>query len=97
MYDFESFAKIKEIIFQVNNCSKIGEELERMHPKLYTSVTRQISRKAGGELSSPESASVLLSSVARDLFRNDITWGKVTEKLNESSNSRSLNTTFTIS
>lgn len=56
----------------------VGEELERMHPKLYTSVTRQISRKAGGELSSPESASVLLSSVARDLFRNDITWGKVT-------------------
>ncbi|KAJ6633418.1 Bcl-2-related ovarian killer protein like A, partial [Pseudolycoriella hygida] len=55
----------------------IGEELERMHPKLYTSVTRQISRKAGGELSSAESASVLLSSVARDLFRNDITWGKV--------------------
>lgn len=80
MYDLDLFAKNKEIIFQVNNCSKIGEELERMHPKLYTSVTRQISRKAGGELSSPESASVLLSSVARDLFRNDITWGKVKEK-----------------
>lgn len=67
---------IKEII-NVHISSKIGEELERMHPKLYTSVTRQISRKAGGELSSPESAQVLLSSVARDLFRNDITWGKV--------------------
>lgn len=70
------------MIFQFYNCPKIGEELERMHPKLYTSVTRQISRKAGGELSSAESASVLLSSVARDLFRNEITWGKVSDKLN---------------
>lgn len=48
-----------------------------MHPKLYTSVTRQISRISGGELQKPETAALLLSAVSRDLFRTNITWGKV--------------------
>lgn len=51
-----------------------------MHPSLYSGVSRQISRSTGGELQAPESAAVLLSAVARDLFRNDITWGKVSAR-----------------
>lgn len=55
----------------------MGEELERMHPKLYTSVTRQCTHNSSGDLQTPETAAVLLSAVARDLFRTEITWGKV--------------------
>lgn len=51
-----------------------------MHPKLYSGISRQVSsRSGGGELQSPENAAVLLSAIARDLFRTDITWGKVTK------------------
>ncbi|XP_055372448.1 bcl-2-related ovarian killer protein isoform X1 [Condylostylus longicornis] len=55
--------------------SILGDELERLHPRVYTGVTRQISRSA--EIESPEAITILLSTVARELFRNDITWGKV--------------------
>lgn len=48
-----------------------------MHPALYTGVARQIARTTAGELQAPEATSVLLSAVARDLFRTDISWGKV--------------------
>lgn len=49
-----------------------------MHPKLYASVARQVSsRGSGGDLQSTENASFLLSTIARDLFRTDITWSKV--------------------
>lgn len=57
--------------------SFVGEELERMHPRTYNGIARQISRAPGGDLQSPENASVLLGAVARDLFKTDITWGKV--------------------
>lgn len=57
---------------------QLGDELERMHPKLYSSVARQVSsRGSGGDLQSAENTSFLLSTIARDLFRTDITWGKV--------------------
>lgn len=60
------------------NYEQLGVELERMHPKLYSSVARQVqSRGSGGEIQSPEAASFLLSTVARDLFRADISWAKV--------------------
>lgn len=58
----------------------MGEELERLHPTLFTSVARQISRSTGGELQGPDSAPVLLLAVARDLFRSNITWSKVLYK-----------------
>lgn len=59
---------------------QVGEELERMHPSLFSSVARQLSRSTGGELQDADSAPVLLMAVARDLFRIDITWSKVFEE-----------------
>lgn len=56
---------------------QLGEELERMHPRTYTGITRQISRTQGGDIKNPETFNVLLSAVARDLFKTDISWGKV--------------------
>lgn len=58
---------------------QIGEELERMHPTLYTNVTRQITRPTSGELQTADTVAVILSAVARDLFRSDITWSKVSD------------------
>ncbi|XP_038112897.1 bcl-2-related ovarian killer protein [Culex quinquefasciatus] len=55
----------------------MGEELERMHPRLYTNVSRQISLEPWGELTEPDSVCYLLHVVAKDLFKTDITWGKV--------------------
>lgn len=48
-----------------------------MHPAVYTGVARQISRTTGTELPAIEATTVLLSAVARDLFRTDISWAKV--------------------
>lgn len=56
---------------------QIGEELERMHPTLYTNVTRQITRGTSSDSKKSDTASVIVSAVARDLFRTNITWGKV--------------------
>ncbi|XP_052872248.1 bcl-2-related ovarian killer protein-like [Anopheles cruzii] len=55
----------------------VGEELERMYPRIYTGIARQLTRFGRGELKTPETAPVLLSAIARDLFKVDITWGKV--------------------
>lgn len=60
--------------------SFIGEELERMHPRTYNGICRQISRSPGGDLQSPENTAVLLGAIARELFKTDITWGKVSEE-----------------
>lgn len=48
-----------------------------MHPTLYTNVTRQITRPSSSDLQSADTAPVILSAVSRDLFRSEITWGKV--------------------
>lgn len=49
-----------------------------MHPRIYNGITKQIlGSSLGGELPTAETAPILLSSVARDLFRTEITWGKV--------------------
>lgn len=59
--------------------SFVGEELERMHPRTYNGIARQISRTPGGDLQSPENTRVLLGAIARDLFKSEITWGKVSK------------------
>ncbi|CAD7089287.1 unnamed protein product [Hermetia illucens] len=55
----------------------LGDELERMHPRTYSGVFRQISRAPGGEIPSAEAISIILGSVGRELFRLEITWGKI--------------------
>lgn len=68
-------------IFAINIHSslslQLGDELERMHPRIYTGVARQICRNPGGEFKSADTVILLLSAVARDLFRIDITWSKI--------------------
>jgi len=53
------------------------EELERMHPRVYTNISRQLSRAPFGELEDSDMAPMLLNLVAKDLFRSSITWGKI--------------------
>ncbi|XP_068083855.1 bcl-2-related ovarian killer protein isoform X2 [Anabrus simplex] len=55
----------------------VGLELERMHPKLYSGVARQASGTPGGVLVEEKAPGCVLSAVARELFKADITWGKV--------------------
>ncbi|KAJ9584398.1 hypothetical protein L9F63_021250, partial [Diploptera punctata] len=58
--------------------ASIGHELERMHPKLYTSVARQASPSPScANFTSDKAAGVILSAVGRELFKSDVTWGKV--------------------
>lgn len=54
---------------------QLGDELERMHPRVYTGVARQIC--PGGEFESADSINMLLVTVARELFRMEITWSKI--------------------
>lgn len=55
----------------------MGEELERMHPRIYTNVSRQISRTPFGELQEAHTAPILLHTAAKELFRNGINWAKI--------------------
>ncbi|EDW73732.1 uncharacterized protein Dwil_GK19537 [Drosophila willistoni] len=57
--------------------NSMGEELERMHPRVYTNISRQLSRAPFGELEDSDMAPMLLNLVAKDLFRSSITWGKI--------------------
>ncbi|GAB0090757.1 bcl-2-related ovarian killer protein [Sergentomyia squamirostris] len=54
----------------------LGEELERMHPRVYNNVGRQLSR-AWGDLPEAETLSVLLAEVAKELFRGGASWARV--------------------
>ncbi|XP_017769675.1 PREDICTED: bcl-2-related ovarian killer protein homolog A-like [Nicrophorus vespilloides] len=54
-----------------------GIELERMHPKLYTNVARHTSLTPGGIIVSDEAAAGLLVAIGHQLFKSDISWGKV--------------------
>lgn len=56
---------------------QLGEELERMHPRLYINVSRQLSPAPFGELKEADTAPLLLHTVTKELFKCDITWGKV--------------------
>jgi len=51
----------------------IGLELERMHPKLYSGVAKQVSVT----ITSEKSVRNVLSSIARELFKADISWCKI--------------------
>uniref|UniRef100_A0A336LUP5 CSON013704 protein n=1 Tax=Culicoides sonorensis TaxID=179676 RepID=A0A336LUP5_CULSO len=62
-------------VFPAISC--LTEELERMHPRLYCGVTRQITRTATGDLPNAETACVLISAIARNLFLNGVTWAKI--------------------
>ena len=53
------------------------EELERMHPRVYSNIARQLSRSSFGELQDAHTAPYLLDAVAKDLFKNGVNWGKV--------------------
>ena len=61
----------------------MGEELERMHPRIYTNVSRQLSRAPYGELVDSDTAPMLLNLVAKELFsrsnkdKERITWAKI--------------------
>lgn len=57
----------------------MGEELERMHPRVYSNVARQLSRSPFGELADADAAPFLLHATAKELFRTgaDISWAKV--------------------
>lgn len=57
----------------------MGEYLERTHPKVYTNVARQISSAPFGELSDGDAAAILLSTVARNLFKpsSAIDWSRI--------------------
>lgn len=55
----------------------MGDELERMHPRVYTGVARQICRNPGGEFHTADAINLLLGAVGRELFRIEITWSKV--------------------
>lgn len=48
-----------------------------MHPRIYNGISRQVSRTPGGELQTPEAGPILLTTISRILFKNNITWGKV--------------------
>lgn len=48
-----------------------------MHPRIYTGVSRQITRSATGDVPNVETACVLLAAIARNLFLNGINWGKI--------------------
>ncbi|XP_055918923.1 bcl-2-related ovarian killer protein homolog B isoform X2 [Eupeodes corollae] len=55
----------------------LGDELERMHPRIYTGVGRQVLCSPSGDFSSSDTVAILISAVARELFRIEITWGKI--------------------
>uniref|UniRef100_A0A1L8DJB6 Putative apoptosis regulator protein of the bcl-2 family n=2 Tax=Nyssomyia neivai TaxID=330878 RepID=A0A1L8DJB6_9DIPT len=54
----------------------LGEELERMHPRVYNNVGRQLSR-AWSDLPEADTLSLLLAEVAKELFRGGTTWARV--------------------
>lgn len=51
----------------------IGTELERMHPKLYVDICKQVAVTITNE----KSVRGVLSSIAQELLKTDITWGKI--------------------
>lgn len=61
---------VNEVFIQLHS---IGMELERMHPKLYTGVCRQVAVTITNE----KSVSTVLSAIARNLLKVDVTWGKI--------------------
>ncbi|XP_063697009.1 bcl-2-related ovarian killer protein isoform X1 [Culicoides brevitarsis] len=69
--DTPSSAVVREIFPIIN---VLGDELEKLHVRTYTNISRQLTRSNFHEL--PE---LLLSysEVAKELFKQEITWGKI--------------------
>uniref|UniRef100_A0A336JWG4 CSON013706 protein n=1 Tax=Culicoides sonorensis TaxID=179676 RepID=A0A336JWG4_CULSO len=69
--DTPSSSVVREIFPIIN---VLGDELEKLHVRTYTNISRQLTRSSFHEL--PE---LLLSysEVAKELFKNEITWGKI--------------------
>ncbi|KAF5295436.1 hypothetical protein FQA39_LY13097 [Lamprigera yunnana] len=55
----------------------IGSELERMHPKLYTNISRKATVTPGGALVSDKTVAAVFAAIAHEILKSDITWGKV--------------------
>lgn len=73
--NFEPTSNVVYEVFPALN--SMGEELERMHPRIYTNVSRQLSRTPFG-LEDCDTAPMLLNLVAKELLKNNnITWGKI--------------------
>lgn len=74
--DTPSSSVVREIFPIIN---VLGDELEKLHVRTYTNISRQLTRSNFHEL--PE---LLLSysEVAKELFKQEITWGKVRLILN---------------
>ncbi|XP_043228538.1 bcl-2-related ovarian killer protein homolog B-like [Amphibalanus amphitrite] len=51
----------------------IGVELERMHPSVYTAISRQVNMA----ITSDKTVRAVVNSVAVDLFRSEVTWGRI--------------------
>ncbi|XP_037090222.1 uncharacterized protein LOC119110486 [Pollicipes pollicipes] len=51
----------------------IGVELERMHPSVFTAISRQVNMA----ITSDKTVRAVVNSVAVDLFRTEVTWGRI--------------------
>lgn len=71
------------LLLPLPTATQMGEELERMHPRIYTNVSRQLSRAPYGELVDSDTAPMLMNLVAKQLFsrstaeKERITWAKI--------------------
>lgn len=70
--DTPSSSVVREIFPTIN---ALGSELERLHSRTYTNISRQLTRNTFGE--ELHEILLLLNAVAKDLFKSDITWGKI--------------------
>lgn len=57
------------IIYFSLSLLQMGQELERMHPRVYTNVSRQLSRTPFGELADADAAPFLLHATAKEMFK----------------------------
>jgi hypothetical protein len=48
-----------------------------MHSKIYTNIMRQVSYNPGNSIDNPEETVIILSTIGKFLFKQDITWGKI--------------------
>lgn len=54
-----------------------GTELERMHPKVYTNITRQACISPTSILVSDKAVAGLLMAMSHQMLKTDINWGKI--------------------
>ncbi|KAL1124270.1 hypothetical protein AAG570_002040, partial [Ranatra chinensis] len=56
---------------------RLGQELERMHPKVYCGVARQACPTPGGMVTSEKVLTFTLTRVAQEIMRQGVTWPKI--------------------